>query len=239
MIYGQGLLRGHPHLLNLEKHLQEGEENLFWKEFFQTLKFGVGTTSICTIENIFLPEWLSSSTHSRTNRLLRRFTNVVNIGLPTSPTLKTNQIYSGAMADTLVSLYELQAVDWLYKHRESQIGEDEYEKAVYTYSQERLLEMGNQSLEKAIKCLQTSSQRYLAKATTLPWGSTLYHPSPTDITKVSNAITHSEGLRTLLQEGIDLTQPRLRETEDLWQRVKEGEVINPDVLFEILSVDEF
>ena len=68
------------------------------------MKFGIGTTGICTIENIFLPEWLNSSTHSRTNRLLRRFTNVVNIGLPTSPTLKTNQIYSGAMADTNFTL---------------------------------------------------------------------------------------------------------------------------------------
>lgn len=237
MIYGQGLVRGHPYIQELQESLEEGDQPRFWKALGSTTWSGITSNLVSGVENILIPEGLINSQEFRIQRLHRKFCAAVNLGLPKAPGLKGDQLYSGAMADVMISLYEIQAVQWFYENRCREGLVDSYEADVVEYTLEKLLEAGNQALYRANKSLRSTVHSATASLVTLPWGTKPYQPSPEMTNRVADSLGYSTSIQELFSEGVDTSQPRLRQVTENWEKVRSGETVDQDTLYDILSVD--
>lgn len=237
MIYGQGLLRGHPHMQDLQNSLESDDPSAFYTSLLRTIWDTTGCTLHSTVENILCPEHPLLSLDYRIARLLRRFQTAANLGLPAAPSLKASQVYSGAMADALIAIYEVLAVEWFYRSRVKEGKTDAYENEVQAYAKERLLMEANAALGKASSSLKHPVHGWLVHATTQPWGFFRYTPGLSVMKKVALSLSHSDALRDILAQGIDMDHPALKDLVEAWDLHKKGDELGTDRLYQLMSVD--
>lgn len=109
IIFGQGLIRSHPHLQSLMEDLQQERDYDFLR--------GVQRMVSSTLYNVMGSLWYQLYFYSRdddalVNKFLHQFAVTANLILLLGKQFKSNQILSGHLADIMGSLYILQAMEW-------------------------------------------------------------------------------------------------------------------------------
>ena len=125
IIFGQGLNRSHPHLLNLIQSIQKGDDQAgFNRELTNIIKhaftnLGRSVTRGLSVQVVPKGSDISGYYEAQMSRLAANFAFCADVGLTMGGGIKTAEFISGRYADVLSNLYMGYACLWYYqKHKD-------------------------------------------------------------------------------------------------------------------------
>lgn len=202
IIFGQGLNRSHPHLLDIISNIESNDKQQFHENFTKIVKHTLSNMSKSLYYGIYLKFYknndIAKYTELQLNRHVANFAFSANIALLMGGKIKTAEYISGRYADILADIYMSYACLWFYKKNNSIKDIDHLlEYCINDYSK---------NIESNINKIADNFPIYfmgrLIKCVTYPLGNYYTHNNDILITKVSNIITKPTELRNLLTENI-------------------------------------
>ena len=128
IIYGQGLLRGRDDLREIWESTNEDDEAKFndcFQELIKNSFFDVLTTILSnfypsrlentmlnTIDPYISEKYKLDALDNYIDHLQKSYSSLIALSIPILPKLKSEQVFSGYMANIYCSLYEIEALKW-------------------------------------------------------------------------------------------------------------------------------
>ena len=204
IIFGQGLNRSHPHLLNIISNIESNDKQQFHENFTKIVKHTLSNMSKSLYYGIYLKFYknknndIANYAEIHLNRHVANFAFAANIALLMGGKIKTAEYISGRYADILADIYMSYACLWFYKKNNSIKDIDHLlEYCINDYSK---------NIESNINKIADNFPIYfmgrLIKYVTYPFGNNYTYNNDILTTKVSNIITKPTELRNLLTENI-------------------------------------
>jgi acyl-CoA dehydrogenase len=208
IIFGQGLNRSHPHLLNIISNIESNDTRQFHENFTKIVKHTIHNLGKSIYYSIYLKLYrrngvdIDKYTEIHLNRHVANFAFSANIALLMGGKIKTAEYISGRYADILADIYMSYACLWFYKKNNSTKDIDKLlEYCINDYSK---------NIESNINKIADNFPIYLMgrliKYVTYPLGNYYKHNDDKLITDVSNIITKPTELRRLLTENIFISK---------------------------------
>ena len=245
IIFGQGLNRSHPYLLNTIKTIQHGNDlEGFNKNVINIVKHTIDNFTKSLYYAIYLNFYneknITKYYQMHLNKLTSNFALTSNLALLLGGKIKTSQYLSGRYSDILSDLYMSYACLWYY------------EKNKDVKNIDKLLKI---SLNEHFNNIQNSTNLisqnfpnkllgYIIKLTTYPFGNLYKQSDDKLISEVSNLITTDTEIRKLLTENIFIStndEDKLNQISRCFKLIsKNGEKSEIDKLTkEIITVNSY
>ena len=218
IIFGQGLNRSHPHLLNIITSIENNDKKGFGEHFNKIVYHTLNNLLKSVYYGIYLkihrnPASISRYHENHLNRQVANFAFAANMGLLMGGKIKTAEYISGRYADILADIYMSYACLWYYKQHKDIKDIDK----ILNYS----LNDYYCNIEKNINGIAANFPikiiGSLIKFITYPLGKQ-YSPNDDKLTTIiSNAITTPTELRKVLTENVYISEnedDRIRQISD-------------------------
>ncbi|KAF1781692.1 Acyl-CoA dehydrogenase, C-termina, bacterial type [Phytophthora cactorum] len=182
IIFGQGLTRAHPHLYELIKTIQHGDDiDGFKKELVKLKQSG-----------------LLAHYESQMDKLAKNFAMSADLSLVLGGKLKFAEMISGRFADVFSSLYLGYSTMWFYKNNRHIDGID----VIFDYAMTQLCHEAQQGIVGISKNFPVPGVGPLMRGLSFPFG--LPYDAPTDkqMRQVSELISTDSAVRNLLSDNV-------------------------------------
>lgn len=203
IIFGQGLMRSHPHLLDLVKSIQNGNDQAgFNRELTNMITHGVSNTFRSLGKAAFRSRSKSNLEEhyiSQLERIAANFAISSDISLTLGGAIKFKEMLSGRYADVFSNLYLGYATVWWYKNNKV-AGSDK----IFDYTMSRILFDAQEALFGIYDNFPIAGVGGAMKAMTFPLGRDYSAPSDKLVREVSNLITTDSAVRTQLMKCIHI-----------------------------------
>ncbi|RLN49927.1 hypothetical protein BBJ29_001685 [Phytophthora kernoviae] len=204
IIFGQGLTRAHPHLYELIKTIQHGEDQEgFMRELRKLVQHGVVNTAgslktAVTRSRFKQQSGLLTHYESQMDKLAKNFAMCADLSLVLGGKLKFAEMISGRFADVFSSLYLGYSTMWFYKNNRHVEGID----VIFDYAMSQLCFEAQQGIVGISKNFPVPGVGPVMRRLSFPFG--LPYDAPTDkqMRKVSDLISTDSGVRNLLSDNV-------------------------------------
>jgi len=202
IVFGQGLNRSHPYLLDTITSIETNDKDKFHKSFINIIKHTLTNLGNSLYYGIYLrfhrKNNIADYHELQLKRHVANFAFSANIALLMGGKIKTAEYISGRYADILSDIYMSYACLWYYKkHKDIQNIDKLLDYAINDYSY---------NIQKNIYGIAENIPLpllgYLIKIVTYPLGRNYKANKDNTVTDVSNIITKPNKLRDLLTENV-------------------------------------
>ena len=207
MIFGQGLNRAHPNLLNILNSIEKGNDADSFNKGVYGILGHFGSNLGRSLVKAFTPAFksdLSSYYEAQLNRLSANFAVSVDLALILGGKLKTEEMISGRFADAFSTLYLGYACVWFYNRNRNVKGIDQ----IFEIAMETLLAQNQAALKGISQNFPIPGIGSIMSSICFPLG---YHfQGPTDSMRVqaTKLITLESEVRKFLSEGIFISSDK-------------------------------
>lgn len=200
IIYGQGLTRAHPHLYDLIKTIQHGDDlEGFTREVGNVVTHGLQNAKN-SIQRAFVKPLgkkdLVKHYEAKMSRLAANFAFSSDLALVLGGKLKSAEMISGRFADVLSNIYLGYSCLWFYKNNSFVDGIDD----LFDYSMTALCYEAQQSLYEISKNFPVPGAGSLIRRVSFPLGLPYKPPTDKQRKNVSDWITKDTPIRNLLSD---------------------------------------
>lgn len=240
IVYGQGLLRGKDDLRGIWESVSQDNP----KQFYQCLQSVVVSSIVDVTKGIgyrLLPDrflsMITSNSSGYQDYLQASFASLLTITTPILPLLKQQQVFSGAMADIFAGIYEIEAIRWIAEKNPDAIPD-----RLVEYCITQILIESFQSMAIAKKAISDINPMLGILVSSLVYVPNTHHlqSSPSQIENLSHLITKPGATRDWISENIDLEIPRLKQTEEIFQKIISKDTsVTPEQIKNVLMVNSF
>ncbi|EGZ30294.1 hypothetical protein PHYSODRAFT_553352 [Phytophthora sojae] len=208
IIFGQGLTRAHPHLYELIKTIQHGDDlEGFKKELIKLVQHGVTNTAgslktAVTRSRIKKQSALLEHYESQMDKLSKNFAMCADLSLVLGGKLKFAEMISGRFADVFSSLYLGYSAMWFYKNNRHVEGID----AMFDYAMTQLCYEAQQGIVGISKNFPVPGVGPIMRGLSFPFG--LPYEAPTDKQRrqISDLTSTDSGIRNLLSDNVFVSE---------------------------------
>lgn len=210
IIFGQGLTRAHPHLYDLIKTIQHGDDiEGFKREVGKLAKHGLENTlgslsTAVTRSRIKKKGSLLEHYESQLEKISRNFAATADISLVLGGKLKFAEMVSGRFADVFSSIYLGYSALWFYKANRHVEGID----AIFDYAMTQLCYDAQQGLVGISKNFPVPGVGLLMRGVSFPFGLPYDLPTDAQARRVANLISTDSGVRSLLSENMFISSKK-------------------------------
>lgn len=209
IIFGQGLNRSHPHLLNIITNIETNDKETFHKNFIKIIKHTLENLIKSLYYSLYLKLFKRNSNNDiekyceiHLNRHVANFAFTANIALLMGGKIKTAEYISGRYADILADIYMSYACLWFYKKNKDVKDIDKLlEYSICDYSKNI-----ETNMNKIFDNFPIYIMGRLMKYTTYTFGNYYNYNNDKIITEVSNIITKPTELRNLLTDNLFISK---------------------------------
>lgn len=207
IIFGQGLTRAHPHLYDLIKTIQHGDDiEGFKREVGKLVKhsventFGSLTTAVTRSRTLPFAKQNNLLAHyeSQLEKISRNFAASADIALVLGGKLKFAEMISGRFADVFSSIYLGYSALWFYKNHRHVEGID----AIFDYAMTQLCYEAQQGLVGISKNFPVPGVGLLMRGVSFPFGLPYDVPTDAQTRKVADLVSTDSAVRALLSESM-------------------------------------
>ena len=200
IIFGQGLMRSHPHLLNTVLSLEKNDKDSFRKELNGFISHSINNFMASTWMSTFRKRNKSNPISYYESQLLRyskSFAFSSNLGLLLGKKLKFSEMTSGRYADIFSNIYLGYANLWYFQ----KLNNKEIE-PVLIYEMDKILYDIQESFYALSENFPIKSVGKLIKFASFPYGKIYKKPNDELKKNVSDLISKPSSLRDILSENI-------------------------------------
>ena len=208
IIFGQGLNRSHPHLLNIITNIETNDKETFHKNFNKIVKHTLHNLIKSLYYSIYLKLSRRNSVNIEKyceihlNRHVANFAFTANIALLMGGKIKTAEYISGRYADILADIYMSYACLWFYKKNNDVKDIDKLlEYSICDYSKNI-----ETNMNKIFDNFPIYLMGRIMKYTTYSFGNYYNYNNDKIITEVSNLITKPTEMRNLLTDNLFISK---------------------------------
>lgn len=200
IVFGQGLTRSHPNLLNIINSLENGNDiknfSLNLKEIIYSTLSNFANSLYYAIYLNFVSKKNENYYQLHLNKLVSNFAFSSNLALLLGGKIKTSQYLSGRYADILSDLYFSYACLWFY-HKNKDV--KNIDKLLDISLNEHFC-----NIQESINLISNNYQYIgnIIKFTCYPFGNVYKKSNDKLVTDVSNLITNETEIRNLLTSDI-------------------------------------
>ena len=202
IVFGQGLNRSHPYLLDTITSIETNDKDKFHKNFINIIKHTLTNLGHSLYYGIYLRFHRKNNIADYHELQLKRhvvnFAFSANIALLMGGKIKTAEYISGRYADILSDIYMSYACLWYYKkHKDIQDIDKLLDYSINDYSyniQKNIYDIAEN--------IPLPLLGYLIKIVTYPLGRNYKANKDNTVTDVSNIITKPNKLRDLLTDNV-------------------------------------
>ena len=208
IIFGQGLNRAHPHLINIVNTIEKGDDpEGFMREVRGIVGHALSNVGRSITRAILRPRWKRRSNllgyyEGQVSRLAANFALSCDLGLVLGGKLKVEEMVSGRFADAFGTLYLAYASMWFYQQHRDVQGID----TLFELSMETLLAENQAALTGLAANFPIQAVGSLMHLLTFPTGEPYQGPSDRMRKAAAEAISTPTGVRELLSEGIFISK---------------------------------
>lgn len=208
IIFGQGLVRSHPNLINIINSIEKGDDvQGFRSEVLQLVGHAVRNGAMSISKNLMRPRKktpgnLLSYYEGQFSRLAANFAVCSDIALILGGRLKVEEMLSGRFADAFGTLYLGYACMWNYRQNPSVEGIDD----LFEMTMETLLQENQTALQGIASNFPVPGIGSVMRLLCFPAGLCYRGPSDVLLQKVASLITNPSPVRDLLTRGTFITQ---------------------------------
>jgi acyl-CoA dehydrogenase len=220
IIFGQGLNRSHPHLLNIINNIETNDEENFNNNFNKIVKHTLNNLVKSFYYGIYLKFYRKKSVdidkycEIHLNRHVANFAFSANIALLMGGKIKTAEYISGRYADILADIYMSYACLWFYKKNKNVKDIDKLlEYSINDYSKNIEINMN-----KIFDNFPIYFMGKIMKYTTYPFGNYYNYNRDKMNTEISNIITKPNELRNLLTYNLFIS----KDTDNRLNQISRG-----------------
>ncbi|KUF88944.1 hypothetical protein AM588_10001997 [Phytophthora nicotianae] len=194
IIFGQGLTRAHPHLYELIKTIQHGDDiDGFKKELVKLVKHGASNTAgslktAVTRSRFKKQSGLLAHYESQMDKLAKNF----------AIKLKFAEMISGRFADVFSSLYLGYSTMWFYKNNRHVEGID----VIFDYAMTQLCHEAQEGIVGISKNFPVPGVGPIMRGLSFPFGLPYDLPTDKQMRQVSELISTDSAVRTLLSDNV-------------------------------------
>lgn len=229
MIFGQGINRAHPNLLKIVNTLEKGDDVAGFTREVRGFLGHLVTNASRSVSRAFLRPRskgdLSKYYEGQLSRLAANFAYSGDLALILGGKLKFEEMVSGRFADAFGTLYLGYACVWYYNQHRSVEGID----ALFELAMENILQENEVALNHLSTNFPVPGIGTLMNIVSFPTGTTYHGPTDKMIKKASHLITTPSGIRSLLSEGVFISndpEDKMRKMTDiLADSVKADEIV--------------
>lgn len=206
IIFGQGLTRAHPHLYELIKTIQHGDDvSGFKREVNNLVVHGVsntvgsltGAVTRSRSKNDLLAHY-----ESQMSKLAKNFAVSCDLALVLGGKLKFAEMVSGRFADVFSSLYLGYSAMWFYKNNRDVEGID----IIFDYAMNQLCYEAQEGLIGVSKNFPVPGVGAVMRGVSFPFGRTYELPSDKHAKKVADLVSTESAVRSLLTETVFISK---------------------------------
>jgi len=215
IIFGQGLVRSHPHVLDLMKSVTGETQDVkgFTKHFnllvAHSVENGLRSLKLAATRNRIKGSDPLPYYESQMGKLAANFAVSSNLAMAIGGQLKFKEMISGRFADVLSNLYLGYANMWFYKTHYRQ-GSD----ALFEMSMQQLCYDTQEAIYGIAENFPIRPVGWLIKGLCFPMGRTYSPPSDQQIAAASNAISTETDVRELLKQNMFISKnPQNRQAQ--------------------------
>ena len=208
IIFGQGLNRSHPHLLNIINNIETNDKEGFNNNFNKIVKHTLNNLVKSIYYGTYLKFYRKNGVdidkyyEIHLNRHVANFAFSANIALLMGGKIKTAEYISGRYADILADIYMSYACLWFYKKNKTTKDIDKLlEYSINDYSKNIEINMN-----KIFDNFPIYFMGKIMKYTTYPFGNYYNYNCDKMNTQISNIITKPNELRNLLTENLFISK---------------------------------
>lgn len=217
IIYGQGLTRAHPHLFEMIKTIQDGNDESGFKREVNNLMVHGATNLGRSLTRATLRRRSKSDLlayyESQFSRLASNFALCADMSLSIGGKLKFSEMVSGRFADIFSSLYLGYACMWFYKKNQSVEGLDK----LFDYSMSMLCHDAQEAFDGVFRNFPMPGVGPAMRVLTFPYGLPYKHPSDSDTRTIADLISTNSAVRELMSEFLFISnnpEDRIRMIND-------------------------
>lgn len=198
IIFGQGLVRSHPYLLDAIYSIENNDQDALFKNVKNIVGHSVKTSAQSITKSVFRSRSKSNLINyyeSQLERMTLAFAASANISLLLGGKIKMAEMLSGRYADVFSNLFHGYALLWK-NHDKIQ------DERLLAYCLDSLLYEMQESLDQISKNYPDKTLGFLVKAVTFPFGKS--YSLPTDDTRryVADLVTKESIIRDEFMKGI-------------------------------------
>ena len=208
IIFGQGLNRSHPHLLNIINNIETNDKESFNNNFNKIVKHTLNNLVKSIYYGTYLKFYRKNGVdidkyyEIHLNRHVANFAFSANIALLMGGKIKTAEYISGRYADILADIYMSYACLWFYKKNKTTKDIDKLlEYSINDYSKNIEINMN-----KIFHNFPIYFMGKIMKYTTYPFGNYYNYNCDKMNTQISNIITKPNELRNLLTDNLFISK---------------------------------
>jgi len=208
IIFGQGLNRSHPHLLNIINNIETNDKEGFNNNFNKIVKHTLNNLVKSIYYGTYLKFYRKNGVdidkyyEIHLNRHVANFAFSANIALLMGGKIKTAEYISGRYADILADIYMSYACLWFYKKNKTTKDIDKLlEYSINDYSKNIEINMN-----KIFDNFPIYFMGKIMKYTTYPFGNYYNYNCDKMNTRISNIITKPNELRNLLTDNLFISK---------------------------------
>jgi len=206
MIFGQGVMRGHPHLYDTFTSILKGDDPLgFRMHLGHMVKHSVRTSVAAMTRALTRPRFVPGSLEGKIkyyeaqlSRLSAQFAAMSNLCLTLGGALKREEMVSGRMADALSTIYLGYSVLWLARQRKDVEGLP----ALLDLSMQQLLNECAVAMDGVRKNFPLRIMRPIMAAVNSGAASAYKPPSDKLRAKVAQLVTNDTALWRMFQDRV-------------------------------------
>jgi len=208
IIFGQGLNRSHPHLLNIINNIETNDKEGFNNNFNKIVKHTINNLVKSLYYGAYLKFYRKNGVdidkycEIHLNRHVANFAFSANIALLMGGKIKTAEYISGRYADILADIYMSYACLWFYKKNKTTKDIDKLlEFSINDYSKNIEINM-NKIFDNFPIYFMGKFMKYI----TYPFGNYYNYNCDKMNTQISNIITKPNELRNLLTDNLFISK---------------------------------
>ena len=208
IIFGQGLNRSHPHLLNIINNIETNDKEGFNNNLNKIVKHTLNNLVKSIYYGTYLKFYRKNGVdidkyyEIHLNRHVANFAFSANIALLMGGKIKTAEYISGRYADILADIYMSYACLWFYKKNKTTKDIDKLlEYSINDYSKNIEINMN-----KIFDNFPIYFMGKIMKYTTYPFGNYYNYNCNNMNTQISNIITKPNELRNLLTDNLFISK---------------------------------
>ena len=201
--YGQGLTRSHPHLLDLIRSIEKGDDMQGFNAHLAktighaTTNLGRSVAAVATRSRSKTAGDASDYWESQLNRLAANFALCADVSLTLGGQIKFAEALSGRYADVLSNLYLGYATLWFHAQHKNVEGAE----AVMDFAMANITSDIEDAFEGIIANFPIRPAAWFMRASCFPLGRTYQKPSDAQMKEVARLVSTPSGFRNLMIEG--------------------------------------
>jgi alkylation response protein AidB-like acyl-CoA dehydrogenase len=208
IIFGKVLTRAHPHLYDLIKTIQKGDDvEGFKKEVNKLIAHGVSNTigSLnAAVTRSRSKNNLLAHYESQMNKIAKNFALCSDLSLVLGGKLKFAEMISGRFADVFSSIYLGYSALWFYKQNQHIKGMD----IIFDYAMTKLCYEAQEGILGISKNFPVPGIGPLMKGLSFPFGRTYDVPTDAQIKQVAKLVSTDNEVRDLLSQSMFISKDK-------------------------------